>query len=98
MDKETLLNLIQKERPSQRIVEVIDFRDSKSGIEGVLYDVDVLCEHTFRYDSTLTRKHTDLPYPIEPFRKHCIKKINDMMEDSKPVFEEVNKIINKKND
>ena len=35
MTKEKLLELMKEERPSQKLLEVIDFRPSKSGIKGV---------------------------------------------------------------
>lgn len=85
MSKEELLKLMQKERPSQRLLEVVDFRESKSGIEGVLYDVDVLIQHQFRYDSYTNSLHKNMPYPLKPFKDYNDKKIKEMMEKNKDV-------------
>ena len=91
MNKEILLELIKSERPSQRIIELIDFRESKSGIEGVLYDVDVLIEHRFVYESNFKRIHYNLPYPLKPFKDHNNKKVKEMLEKNKEILNELNK-------
>ena len=83
MTKEKLLELMKEERPSQKLLEVIDFRPSKSGIKGVIYDVDVLVEHRFIYETCIKRVHEDMPYPMNPFKQHNHEKIKSNIEINK---------------
>jgi hypothetical protein len=89
MTKEKLLELMKEERPSQKLLEVIDFRPSKSGIKGVMYDVDVLVEHPFIYETCIKRVHEDMPYPMNPFKQHNHEKIKSNIEINKKIFKDV---------
>jgi hypothetical protein len=83
MTKEELLELMSEERPSQKLKEVLDFRPSECGIEGVLYDVDVVVEHWFVYESSTTKTHFNMPYPVKPYKDHNDKKVDKMLDYSK---------------
>jgi|TARA_B100000768_G_scaffold173005_1_gene181820 hypothetical protein len=89
MTKEKLLELMKSERPSQKLLEVIDFRPSKSGIKGVIYDVDVLVEHRFIYESCFKRVHEDMPYPMKPFKEYNDERIKSNIEKNKEVLKDV---------
>lgn len=89
MTKEKLLELMKSERPSQKLLEVIDFRPSKSGIKGVIYDVDVLVEHRFIYESCFKRVHEDMPYPMKPFKEYNDEKIKSYTENIKKILKDV---------
>jgi len=89
MTKEKLLELMKEERPSQKLLEVIDFRPSKSGIKGVMYDVDVLVEHRFIYETCIKRVHEDMPYPMNHFKQHNHEKIKSNIEINKKIFKDV---------
>lgn len=94
MTKEELLEKMSEERPYQKLIEIVDFRPSKSGIEGVLYDVDVLVEHRFIYESNYQKVHYNMPYPLEPYKKNHDKKIKKMLDNSKDVFNVLQKTNN----
>jgi len=83
MDKEELLKLMSEERPSQNLIEIIDFRPSECGIEGVLYDVDVEVKHNFIYESSYTKTHYNMPYPLKPYKDHNDKKVDIMLKSLK---------------
>ena len=89
MTKEKLLELMKEDRPSQNLLEVIDFRPSESGIEGVIYDVDVLVKHRFIYESFFSRVHENMPYPSDPFVKHNKEKVRKIWENNKDILKDV---------
>ena len=93
MDKVELLELIKLDRPTQNILEILDFRPSKSGIDGVIYDVDVKMWHEFTYESSYTQTHYDIPYPLKPFKDDHDRKIQKMLKDSEPVFKQIHEFI-----
>ena len=90
MTKEELLELMRSERPTQKLIEIEDFRPSECGIEGVLYDVDVLVEHSFVYESSYTKVHYNMPYPVKPYKDHNDSKINKMLDENKDILKTIN--------
>lgn len=84
MTKEALLPLMQKDRPIQQILEVIDFRPSDRGIEGELYIATVRMR-SVRYDLDGVDKWEgiaeDMPYPLGPAKEIHDAKIDKMMDN-----------------
>lgn len=82
ISKEELLPLLQADRPKQKIIEILDIRESTYGIEGVLYEVDAVIR-TERADfdglDIFEGPVEKLPYPLAPYKAVNDIKIGEMM-------------------
>jgi hypothetical protein len=86
MTKEELLPLIQADRPSQKILEVIDFKPSDRGIDGEQYLVTVsmvtigCCSAHLNSEPQIFQ---NLPYPLGPSKEINHRKIKITMNNFK---------------
>lgn len=89
MTKEELRELMQEDRPNQKILEVIDFRKSDTGIEGELYLATVKLR-TIRATIDGIEDYTtivdDMPYPLSPAKAIQEAKIQEMLKKSEEGF------------
>ena len=85
MTNEELKELIQKDRPNQHILEVIDFRESDRGIEGELYLATVKMRTIHSSIDSVddwTSIAKDMPYPLGPAKDIHDAKIAEMLKRS----------------
>ena len=81
MTKQELLPLIQADRPSQKILEVIDFKPSDRGIDGEQYLVTVsmviigCCSAHLNSEPQIFE---NLPYPLGPSKEINHRKIKNL--------------------